>query len=49
MSAGCLAEVHPHPEVAFSDGAQSLKPKKFDEMMRQLAPLLGVMGKVPGK
>jgi 3-deoxy-7-phosphoheptulonate synthase len=44
---GIMVEVHPRPEEAFSDGAQSLKPKRFDDMMKQLAPLMEVMGKVP--
>ena len=26
---GLIVEVHPHPEEAWSDGAQSLKPEKF--------------------
>jgi 3-deoxy-7-phosphoheptulonate synthase len=42
---GIMVEVHPHPEEAFSDGAQSLKPKRFNELMDGLAPILGVMGK----
>lgn len=44
---GIMVEVHPRPEEAFSDGAQSLKPKRFEDMMKQLAPLMEVMGKVP--
>ena len=31
---GLIIEVHHQPEKAFSDGAQSLKPKKFDELMK---------------
>jgi 3-deoxy-7-phosphoheptulonate synthase len=30
---GLLVEVHPHPEEALSDGAQSLKPDNFARMM----------------
>jgi 3-deoxy-7-phosphoheptulonate synthase len=30
---GLIIEVHHEPEKAFSDGAQSLKPKKFKELM----------------
>jgi 3-deoxy-7-phosphoheptulonate synthase len=41
---GIMVEVHPHPELAFSDGPQSLKPKKFAEMMQQIRPLLDIMG-----
>lgn len=33
---GLIVEVHPDPEHASSDGAQSLKPKKFDAMMEKL-------------
>ena len=34
---GLLVEVHPDPDHALSDGAQSLEPDQFQEMMRQLA------------
>jgi len=30
---GLIIEVHPHPEVAFSDGAQSLTPEQFEILM----------------
>jgi 3-deoxy-7-phosphoheptulonate synthase len=33
-------EVHPNPEKAISDGAQSLKLEDFRAMMRQLRPYL---------
>lgn len=33
---GLIVEVHPDPENASSDGAQSLKPAKFAEMMKKL-------------
>jgi 3-deoxy-7-phosphoheptulonate synthase len=33
---GLLIEVHPDPDRALSDGAQSLKPDQFAELMRQL-------------
>jgi 3-deoxy-7-phosphoheptulonate synthase len=33
---GLLVEVHPDPDRALSDGAQSLGPDQFIEMMRQL-------------
>ena len=33
---GLIVEVHPDPEHASSDGAQSLKPKKFAAMMARL-------------
>jgi 3-deoxy-7-phosphoheptulonate synthase len=40
---GLLLEVHPEPEVALSDGRQSLKPEKFAalvEKVRRLAPVV---------
>ena len=40
---GIIVEVHNDPEHALCDGAQSLKPKKFDKMMnklRQIAPIV---------
>ena len=33
---GLLVEVHPDPDRALSDGAQSLRPEQFDELMAQL-------------
>ncbi len=36
---GLLIEVHPHPEEALSDGAQSLKPERFAKLMEHLAPI----------
>ena len=33
---GLLIEVHPHPEYALSDGAQSLKPEHFAALMGEL-------------
>jgi 3-deoxy-7-phosphoheptulonate synthase len=35
---GLLVEMHPHPEKAVSDGAQSLDPKQFARMMEDLKP-----------
>jgi len=37
---GLIVEVHPWPERAVSDGAQSLTPEGFRTMMRQLGPLI---------
>jgi len=40
---GLLVEVHPDPDRALSDGAQSLYPDQFDELMaeiRQIAPVV---------
>jgi 3-deoxy-7-phosphoheptulonate synthase len=33
---GLIVEVHPDPDRALSDGAQSLRPEQFVELMRQL-------------
>ena len=33
---GIIVEVHPQPDRALSDGAQTLNPDQFTEMMRQL-------------
>lgn len=33
---GLMVEVHPEPELALSDGAQSLYPEQFDELMDQI-------------
>ncbi|MGA3096990.1 MAG: 3-deoxy-7-phosphoheptulonate synthase [Bryobacteraceae bacterium] len=41
---GLLMEVHPDPDHALSDGAQSLRPEQFQELMAQLriiAPAVG--------
>jgi len=43
-SDGLLVEVHPDPDHALSDGAQSLRPEQFAELMSQLriiAPAVG--------
>lgn len=42
-SDGLIIEVHHEPEKALSDGAQSLKPKKFKELMEKaqtIAPII---------
>jgi len=36
---GLIIEVHPNPELAISDGAQSLRPARFAELMDQLRPI----------
>ena len=33
---GIIVEVHPHPERALSDGAQSLSLERFDELLQRL-------------
>lgn len=42
---GLLIEVHCHPEAALSDGPQSLKPEKFDTLIRELAPVARAVGR----
>ncbi len=42
---GIIVEVHNNPEAALCDGAQSLKPKKFDEMMKQLKLIAPIVNK----
>ena len=48
FAAGCdglIIEVHPHPEVALSDGDQSLTPKNFNALMGELGKICDVMGR----
>ncbi len=48
VAAGCdglIVEVHPHPEIAASDGPQSLRPEDFNSMMEKLAEFAKVAGK----
>ncbi len=42
---GLMIEVHPHPAEAFSDGAQSLKPKRFQALMDDLRILSQALGR----
>ena len=42
---GLLVEVHPDPDRAVSDGAQTLKPAQFDEMMQQLRLIAQAVGR----
>ena len=42
---GLIVEVHPHPEVAWSDGAQSLTPKKFAVLMDEVRKIASAVGK----
>lgn len=48
VAAGCdglIIEVHPHPEVALSDGDQSHTPKNFNALMGELGKICTVMGR----
>lgn len=40
---GLIVEVHPEPEKAVSDGAQSLKPEKFYQLMEEIKAIASVM------
>lgn len=42
---GLMIEVHNHPECALCDGAQSLKPEKYDELLKQVRQIAEVVGK----
>jgi 3-deoxy-7-phosphoheptulonate synthase len=42
---GLMVEVHPHPEEALSDGAQSLKPERFAALMESLPPIAEAVGR----
>jgi len=44
-SDGLMIEVHPHPEKALSDGSQSLTPGEFKQLMVELEPVAGAVGK----
>ena len=48
VAAGCdglLMEMHPNPDKAMSDGAQSLYPDQLDELVAQLRILAPVVGR----
>jgi len=42
---GLLVEVHPDPDRALSDGAQTLRPDQFSEMMQQVRAVAGAIGR----
>jgi len=42
---GLLIEVHPQPDRALSDGAQSLDPDQFADLMRQCRAIADVIGR----
>ena len=42
---GIMVEVHQNPENAFSDGPQSLKPHRFNQLMDEILPLVGFVKK----
>ena len=42
---GIMVEVHPNPEAALSDGAQSLYPEQFAQLMREVRVITEVIGR----
>jgi 3-deoxy-7-phosphoheptulonate synthase len=42
---GLLVEVHPNPEKAVSDGAQTLFPEQFEKLMKELGQIAPVLGR----
>ncbi len=42
---GLIVEVHPNPDVALSDGGQSLKPKRFTELIEQVEAVAKAVGR----
>jgi len=46
---GLLIEVHPHPDRALSDGAQSLTPEAFSQLMAQISALRAALAPAVAK
>jgi len=46
---GLIVEVHPEPDEALSDGGQSLKPERFDAMMREVRAVAQAIGRTVGE
>jgi len=42
---GLIIEVHPRPDEAWSDGAQSLKPSRFADLMESLRAVAAAVGR----
>ena len=42
---GLMIEVHNDPENAWCDGAQSLKPQKFEHLMSDLKNIANIVGR----
>jgi 3-deoxy-7-phosphoheptulonate synthase len=42
---GLMIEVHNNPEFALCDGAQSLKPEKYTELIQQINQIAPILGK----
>jgi 3-deoxy-7-phosphoheptulonate synthase len=42
---GIIVEVHPRPDRALSDGQQSLTPREFEDLMKQVRVIAGALGR----
>ena len=42
---GLIIEVHPNPQCALCDGPQSLRPEKFDSLMKELSLIAEAVGR----
>lgn len=42
---GLMIETHPNPSIALSDGPQSLTFEQFDQLTKEIKPLVALMGK----
>jgi 3-deoxy-7-phosphoheptulonate synthase len=42
---GLIVEVHPRPQEALSDGAQSLRLDRFEGLMQELRPIVSAVGR----
>jgi 3-deoxy-7-phosphoheptulonate synthase len=42
---GIIVEVHPRPDKALSDGQQSLTPREFEDLMKQVRVIAGALGR----
>jgi 3-deoxy-7-phosphoheptulonate synthase len=45
---GIIVEVHPHPDRALSDGAQSLYPEQFSSLVDELRAIASAIGRKVG-
>ena len=51
VAAGCdglIIEVHPNPDKAMSDGAQSLFPEQFSKLVQELRIIAPAVGRTIG-
>jgi 3-deoxy-7-phosphoheptulonate synthase len=43
---GVIIEVHPEPDRALSDGAQSLYPDQFAQLVKELRAVAAAIGRI---